>query len=98
MKTTILLLFLLISLTVYAQKHVPLSHGTVFGDKPDTTGVMDASKVEDFMDKKTLITVAIKGKVIKVTKTKGGWFELNAGRGRIISAHFKIYGINVPAS
>jgi RecJ-like exonuclease len=98
MKTTFLLLALLFSLTVFAQKHVPLSHGTVFGDKPDTTGVMDASKVEDFMDKKTRITVAIKGRVTKVTKTKGGWFQLDAGKGRIISAHFKNYGINVPVS
>jgi len=35
--------------------------------------------------------------VIKVTKTKGGWFELDAGNGKIINAHFKDYAVTIPA-
>jgi len=98
-KTTFLLLFTLIfSFSVFAQKQTAPGHGMVYGDKPDTTGVMPASKVEEFMDKKTRVSVAVRGKVLKVTKSKGGWFTIDEGSGRIISAHFKNYDIAIPAS
>jgi hypothetical protein len=97
MKTTCLLLVLLISLSLSPQKHVALTHGTIFGAKPDTTAIVNASKVEAFMGNKTRITIALRGKVIKVTKQKGGWFNLDAGNGKIISAHFTAYNITIPA-
>jgi len=80
-----------------AQKHSLLQHGLVFGDRPGTTAMVDASKLEAYMDKKIRISTTIRGKVIKVTKQKGGWFNIDAGNGRIIAAHFKNYGINIPA-
>ncbi|HVS91068.1 MAG TPA: DUF4920 domain-containing protein [Mucilaginibacter sp.] len=98
MKKIHLLLALLFSVPAFAQTRTSLAHGTIFGSKPDTTGVMAASKVEGFMDNKARISVSIKGKVTKVTKSKGGWFEMDAGNGRIIRAHFKNYGVNIPAS
>ncbi len=49
------------------------------------------------MDKKTRISITIKGKVLKVTKEKGGWFSLDAGGGKVIAAHFKDYDINIPS-
>lgn len=79
-----------------SQKHVLLPHGMVFGERPDTISLMPASKLEVFMEKKTRITTAISGKVIKVTKEKGGWFEMDAGNKRVIAAHFTNAGINLP--
>ena len=96
MKASCLLLLFLFSFSAFAQKPTGLVHGKVFGSKPDTTGVMAASKVEDFMDKKVRISVAIRGRVLKVTKEKGGWFTIDAGNGRIISAHFKNYDVTIP--
>lgn len=58
---------------------------------------MAATKVEAFMGKKTRISTTITGRVIRVTRQKGGWFELDAGSGKIIAAHFKNYNINIPA-
>lgn len=49
------------------------------------------------MAQKPRISTTIKGKVIKVTKEKGGWFDLDAGGGKVIAAHFKDYNINIPA-
>jgi hypothetical protein len=49
------------------------------------------------MAQKTRITIALKGKVLRVTKQKGGWFDLEAGHGKIIAAHFRDYKINLPA-
>ena len=57
---------------------------------------MDASSLEAFMGKKTRITTVISGKVLKVTKTRGGWFNIDAGKGEIIEAHFKNYDIVLP--
>ncbi|WP_413670866.1 DUF4920 domain-containing protein [Mucilaginibacter sp. Mucisp86] len=96
MKLILLLISILIANVAIAQKHVPLPHGMVFGEKPDTAALMQASKLETFMGKKTRITTVITGKVIKVTQEKGGWFELGAGYNRIISAHFTNAGINLP--
>ena len=99
MKTTFLLLFaLLFSLFASAQKQTAPVHGRIYGDKPDTTGVMPADKVEEFMANKIRVSVAVRGKVLKVTKSKGGWFTIDEGNGSIISAHFKNYDVNIPAS
>jgi hypothetical protein len=99
MKTALLLLSAIIfSISASVQKRTALIHGTVYGDKPDTTGMMPASKVEEFMGNKTRVSVALKGKVLKVTKQKGGWFIIDEGNGKIISAHFKNYDVTIPAS
>src|ERR1700750_2231590 len=50
------------------------------------------------MYKKTRITATIRGRVVKVTKSKGGWFELDAGRGKTIAAHFKDYKVSIPVN
>ena len=97
MKTTqILFVLILSSLVSFAQKSQPLAHGKVFGSKPDTTAIVNAPKLEAFMDKKARITTTIRGKVLKVTKQKGGWFDIDAGNGKVIAAHFKIYNITIP--
>jgi hypothetical protein len=90
------ILLALFSGSVQAQKHTPIPHGMVYGQKPDTTVMMPASKLEDFMGKKTRVTTAIAGKVIRVTKPNGGWFELDAGKGRVIAAHFYNAGVSIP--
>ncbi|HEY4196925.1 MAG TPA: DUF4920 domain-containing protein [Mucilaginibacter sp.] len=97
MKTLFLLQTLLFSIPVFAQTNKGLPHGTTFGTKPDTTAIVTAAKLEAFMAQKTRITIAIKGKVLKVTKQKGGWFDLDAGNGKVIAAHFKNYNTNIPA-
>lgn len=94
MKALTLLFALLFSLAVRAQQ---MPHGTVYGTKPNSAGMMDASKVEGFMGNKPRISTTLKGKVIKVTKTKGGWFELQGANGKVIEAHFKNIGVNIPA-
>jgi pectate lyase len=95
MKTFSLLLALIISLPAFAQhKRAPV-HGMVYGAKPDTTVLMPASKVESFMDKKTRITVAIRGKILAV---KSDSFTIDAGAGKTIAAHFTKAGIKIPAS
>ena len=99
MKTAFLLLSAIIfSFSVFAQKQTAPAHGKIYGDKPDTTGVMPANKVEEFMANKTRVSVAIKGSILKVTKQKGGWFTIDEGNGNVISAHFKNYGVDIPLS
>jgi hypothetical protein len=97
MKPLTLLFALSFSVIARAQSGAPLQHGTVFGTKPNTTSMMKASQVEAFMNTKTRVSTTIEGKVIKVTKPAGGWFELDAGNGKTINAHFKVYNINLPA-
>src|ERR1700732_3359702 len=97
MKAITFLFSIFLSGLSYGQQHGDLAHGKVFGSKPNITGMMDASKVEASMDKKTRISVTIKGKVLKVTNPKGGWFQIDAGNGKIINAHFKVYNITIPA-
>ena len=48
------------------------------------------------MGKKTRINTAIEGKISKVTKEKGGWFEIEAGGGKMIAAHFRDFNITLP--
>jgi hypothetical protein len=99
MKSLRLILLILISwVYAQAQKPTPLPHGMVFGAAPSTVSLRKANELESFMGKRTRTTVSIIGKVIKVTKSKGGWFLMDAGDGKIISAHFKNYNINLPAA
>jgi hypothetical protein len=79
----------------FAQKTL-LPHGSIFGIRPDTVGMMDASKVDAFMGKKVRISTTLRGRVIKVVNEKGGWFDLDAGKGKIIAAHFVNFDINIP--
>jgi Domain of unknown function (DUF4920) len=96
MKTIFLLQALLFSFAAFAQKGKQLPHGTIFGKKPDETVVINADKLQAFMAQKPRISITVKGKVIKVTKEKGGWFSMDAGGGKVIAAHFKDYNINIP--
>lgn len=98
MKTSLSFCALLFSVFyAFILKQTPLSHGAVIGTKPAAAAVLNASEVEAFMGKKTRISATIKGKVIKVTKSKGGWFELDAGKGKSIIAHFKEYNVTIPS-
>ncbi|WPU94963.1 DUF4920 domain-containing protein [Mucilaginibacter sabulilitoris] len=97
MKIFASIVLLIISTSALAQKKEPLPHGVVFGQKPNTRAMMGADKLEAFMGKKTRISTTIAGKVVKVTREKGGWFELDAGAGKVIAAHFKDYNITIPA-
>lgn len=96
MKATTFVFALLFSVSAFAQKHTPMPHGTVFGATPDNTAMVTASNLEAYMDKKTRISTTIRGRVIKVTKPKGGWFEIDAGKGKVIAAHFRDYNITLP--
>src|SRR5581483_10935138 len=98
MKTFFLLLGMIFFVPALAQQTKCPVHGTIYGAKPDTTGIMDASKVEGFMDTKTRLSVAIRGKILNVTKSRGGWFTIDAGNGRTIAAHFKNYDVTIPLS
>jgi hypothetical protein len=92
---TLLFSALLFSFAAGAQQ---IAHGTWYGGHPSTVGMMDASKVQGFMGNKIRISTTLRGKVLKVTNTKGGWFELDAGNGKMIDAHFKTYNVNIPMS
>lgn len=96
MKAITFLLALSISVSVFAQKHDVLSHGTVFGSKPNDAATIKAENLETYMAKKARISTTISGKVTRVTNSKGGWFEIDAGHGKIIAAHFRDYKINIP--
>jgi hypothetical protein len=96
MKRYLFITALVLSTVALAQQSTPLPHGMVYGTKPNTQAMMSAAKVEDFMGKKTRISTTIEGRVTRVIHEKGGWFELDAGKGKVISAHFKDYNINIP--
>ncbi|MES2377059.1 MAG: DUF4920 domain-containing protein [Bacteroidota bacterium] len=98
MKSWLLLFCICFTLTAAAQQKAAMPHGMIYGTKPDTTQVIPAWRVEAFMDKKVRISTTIRGRIIKVTKPKGGWFELDAGKGKIIAAHFKNYGTTIPTA
>lgn len=68
----------------------------VYGTKPNLTNMMNAEKVEAFMGTRTRISATIRGKVVNVTKQKGGWFTIDAGNGKSIAAHFKNYNVTIP--
>ena len=96
MKRLLTLVFIFCAITGFAQKHTPLPHGMVFGDKPKDIAPVPAGKIEGFMGGKIRQTTALVGKIIKVTKEQGGWFEMDAGQGRVIAAHFKNFNIKLP--
>ena len=96
MKLALLIVPVFCTTVALAQLHTPLPHGMVYGKKPDTTTLMTASKTEAFMGKKTRISTTIAGRITRVTKQKGGWFEMDAGNGKVIAAHFKDYNITIP--
>ena len=73
MKLCCSLFILLFSVAVYAQDKTPV-HGEVFGKKPGKTAMVNAEKLEAYMDTKPRISTTIKGKVVNVVKEKGGWF------------------------
>jgi len=98
MKTTPLLCTLLLYLFAFDQQQTALPHGKFFGVKPDTTAIVEAAKLESFMGARVRIRATIRGKASKVTKQKGGWFEMGAGNGKTISAHFSRSGISIPSS
>lgn len=97
MKKLLFIAILLYSATTFAQK-TALPHGTIYGIKPQGAGMVLATNLERSMGKKITIVTSIKGKVIKVTKEKGGWFTIDAGKGKIIAAHFKSYAVTIPSS
>ena len=96
MKALSFITLLLFSLSSFAQQHTELARGTVYGSKPDTTAMRSAVGLEAFMGKKARISTTIRGKVIKVTNQKGGWFDIDGGNGKVIAAHFKNYSVNIP--
>lgn len=85
MRYFILLWMLLTGTILQAQ---PLPHGMVYGRKPSRISVIQADKLESFMGKRISISVNVAGRVTLVTKAKGGWFDVDAGKGNIITAHF----------
>jgi hypothetical protein len=96
MKILVLVTFVFCSRYTFAQKHTPLPHGMVFGVKPHQVAPVPSNKIEAFMGKKIRQTTALVGKILKVTKEKGGWFEMDAGAGKTIAAHFKNYDVTLP--
>ncbi|WP_461449165.1 DUF4920 domain-containing protein [Mucilaginibacter sp.] len=95
MKTLLLAIAIFTSSLTFAQQK-PLARGTVYGSKPNTTELIPAAKLDSFMNTKTRISTAIRGVVVKVTKTKGGWFEIAAGKGKTIAVHFSKYDVTIP--
>ena len=95
MKLFVFIVILFITATVQSQ---PLPRNMVFGKKPSTKGLIMANKLEAFIGKRARINVSISGLVTLVTKSKGGWFDIDAGNGKVITAHFKNYNINIPTS
>jgi hypothetical protein len=96
MKIASFLAIILLTINVFAQKHTPLPHGMVYGVKPNTIAMLAASRIEATMGKRARISATIRGLVLKVTKPKGGWFDIDAGKGKIIKAHFKNYAVTLP--
>jgi len=95
MKTIYLLLVLsLFSFSLFAQDK-PL-HGKVYGNKPGAVIVM-ADKLESYLGERSRKETTIKGKVLNVVKEKGGWFTIDAGKGKIIAAHFAKYDVEISA-
>lgn len=95
MKYLLLFFIACSALTVNAQQ-TALPHGMVYGIKPDTSNILHATQVESFMGKKVRISTTLRGNVLRVTRQKGGWFELDAGKGKVIAAHFTDYKVNIP--
>ena len=82
----LLLLLSLFSFSLFAQNEKPL-HGKVYGNKPGAV-VVNADKLESYIAARPRMQTTIRGKVINVVKEKGGWFTIDAGKGKAIAAHF----------
>lgn len=82
--------------SAFAQQHGAVSHGAVFGSKPNDVATIKAVNLESYMAKKARISTTISGKVTRVTKSKGGWFDIDAGNGKTIAAHFRNYNVSIP--
>ncbi|MDB5287433.1 MAG: hypothetical protein JWR05_2382 [Mucilaginibacter sp.] len=95
-KSAVLLICFLCAINSIAQKKAALPHGMVFGDKPKGIAPVSATKIEALMGQKIRQTTAIRGKIINVTKEKGGWFMMDAGAGKTIDAHFANYNVTLP--
>ena len=95
MKTIFLSLAFLLSIQVSAQ-NTKLPHGTVYGKKPDSTAMVNAAQLQTYMAQKPRISTTIKGRVTEVTKSEGGWFNIDATGGKVIAVHFKDYAIKIP--
>jgi hypothetical protein len=90
---------LLFALAIFSSSLVFAQHkGSIYGAKPNGSEVIEASKLDAFMDTKPRISTTIRGLVVKVTKSKGGWFSISAGKGRVIAAHFSKYNVTIPTS
>jgi hypothetical protein len=96
MKKIAFFALLLFTSTAFAQ-HTPIPHGTVYGTKPEGAGLVFADNLEKSMGTRVTIVTSVKGKVLKVTQQKGGWFTIDATNGKVIYAHFKDYGVTIPA-
>lgn len=94
MKTLGLMICLAFATMAQAQQKLP--HGSVYGARPNTTQVIAANRLEDWMAQRPRVSATIKGRLIKVTNARGGWFEMDGGRGRVIEAHFNRSGVNLP--
>ncbi len=91
----------IICVCIYANGYTqstPLPHGMVFGKKPDTSIVINATQVHAYMGKKPRISTTLKGTVVKVTKEKGGWFTMDAGEGKVIAATFTDFNVTLPSA
>ncbi|MHB8207756.1 DUF4920 domain-containing protein [Mucilaginibacter sp.] len=91
MKILLLALAIFSSSFAFAQKK-----GDIYGEKPNGTEVIEASKLDAFMDTKPRISTTIRGVVTKVIKSRGGWFTIDAGGRKVITVHFSKYNIDVP--
>jgi len=96
MKAITLLLALTLSVSAFAQQHGTSSHGAIYGSKPNDVATIKAENLEAYMSKKARISTTISGRVTRVIKSKGGWFDIDAGHGKIIAAHFRDYKVNIP--
>jgi len=94
MKTLLSIIAICAATGAFAQN---ISHGTTYGKKVSTVGMMKASQLEPYMNTRTRVSTTIEGTVLRVIKTKGGWFDIDAGNGKIIAAHFSTYDITIPA-
>lgn len=96
MKKILFIIALLYTTTAFAQR-TALPRGTVYGKHPEGAGIVFANDLLHSMGTRTTIVTSIKGKVLKVTKEKGGWFTIDGGNGTVIYAHFKDYRVTIPA-
>lgn len=92
----LLICLLFIPLYLTAQKRVPLPHGMVFGVKPEVVNLQQATNIRSYLGNRSRISAVIVGRVLRVTKPKGGWFDMDAGKGQVIGVHFKNYNITLP--